>query len=115
MKPDLKNIETSNLRELALFLLVNSQNSDKKLTDQLQIFFKKINLPDPRNLHFISEIVSGVYKRIISLDFILEFLIKKDFKKLPPVILNILRIGLYQLLYMEAIPDSAAINESVKL
>jgi 16S rRNA (cytosine967-C5)-methyltransferase len=115
MTPDFKNLEITNLRELALYLLVYSQNGDKKLSDQLESFQKRINLADQRNLYYISDIFYGVYKRQITLDAILEFLIKKDFKKLPPVILNILRIGLFQLYYMETVPDSAAINESVKL
>jgi 16S rRNA (cytosine967-C5)-methyltransferase len=115
MIPNLNNIETNNLRELSLFLLISNQNNDKKLSEQLELLHQKISLPDPRNYHFISEILNGVYKRMITLDAILEFLIKKDFKKLPVVILNILRIGLYQLLFMESIPVSAAINESVKL
>ena len=64
---------------------------------------------------FVSALVYGVTERMITLDYELSRCLKQPLKKLKPQVLTILRIGAYQVLYMDRIPDSAAINESVKL
>ncbi|MDE6766878.1 MAG: 16S rRNA (cytosine(967)-C(5))-methyltransferase RsmB [Eubacterium sp.] len=61
---------------------------------------------------FISALVYGVVERRLTLDFF----IKKYLKSKPkPKILTILRMGAYQLLFMDKVPSNAAINESVEL
>ncbi len=57
----------------------------------------------------------GVLDRTITLDFVLSRYIKTPLKKLQPQILENLRIALYQIMFMDKIPDSAAVNEAVKL
>lgn len=64
---------------------------------------------------FIKRLVTGTVSYKIQLDYILKKYISKDIKKLKPAILQILRSGLYQLLYMDSVPDNAACNEAVKL
>lgn len=64
---------------------------------------------------FASALVYGVVERLITLDFEISQYLKQPLKKLNPQVLVILRMGAYQLLFMEKIPASAAINESVKL
>ncbi|MGN1203336.1 MAG: 16S rRNA (cytosine(967)-C(5))-methyltransferase RsmB [Eubacterium sp.] len=61
---------------------------------------------------FISALVYGVVERRITLDY---FINKYVSSKPKPKILTILRLGTYQLLFMDKVPSSAAINESVKL
>lgn len=61
---------------------------------------------------FVSALVYGVVERKLTLDYFIE---KYTDKKLKPKILIILRMGAYQLLFMDKVPTSAAINESVKL
>lgn len=61
---------------------------------------------------FISALVYGVVERKITLDY---FINKYITSKPKPKIMTILRLGAYQLLFMEKVPDSAAINESVEL
>jgi 16S rRNA (cytosine967-C5)-methyltransferase len=61
---------------------------------------------------FISALVYGVVERRITLDY---FINKYVTSKPKPKILTILRLGAYQLLFMDKVPNSAAINESVKL
>lgn len=61
---------------------------------------------------FISAIVYGAVERKITLDhYIFKYLNSKP----KPKILTILRMGAYQILFMDKVPDSAAVNESVKL
>lgn len=61
---------------------------------------------------FISALVYGVVERKITLDY---FINKYLTSKPKPKIMTILRLGAYQLLFMDKVPSSAAINESVKL
>jgi len=61
---------------------------------------------------FISALVYGVVERKLTLDY---FINKYLDTKPKPKILVILRLGIYQLLFMDKVPASAAINESVKL
>lgn len=57
----------------------------------------------------------GVLDRTITLDYVLSRYIKTPLKKLEPQILENLRIALYQIMFMDKIPESAAVNEAVKL
>lgn len=62
-----------------------------------------------------SEIVYGVLTWKITLDEIIKKYSSIKIKKISPWILNILRIGIYQIVFLDKIPESAAVNESVKL
>ena len=73
---------------------------------------EKINLQDWK---FCYALYYGVVERKITLDYIISGLSSRPVEKLDSVILNILRTGIYQILYMDSVPDSAAVNESVKL
>jgi len=64
---------------------------------------------------FILELAYGTIKRWNTLDWVLEKFVSKPLNKLQPAVKNILRMGAYQLLYMDRVPASAACNESVKL
>lgn len=64
---------------------------------------------------FITELVYGVVKWKLRLDKTIEACSNIKLKKLSPWIINILRLGAYQLLYMSKVPASAACNESVRL
>ncbi|MDO4608525.1 MAG: 16S rRNA (cytosine(967)-C(5))-methyltransferase RsmB [Clostridia bacterium] len=57
----------------------------------------------------------GVLDRTITLDYVLSNHIKTSLKKVAPFALENLRVALYQIMYMDSIPDSAAVNEAVKL
>lgn len=60
-------------------------------------------------------LVYGVLERMLTLDYNLGKYLSQPIKKLRPEVLTTLRIGAYQLLYMDKIPISAAVNESVGL
>lgn len=63
----------------------------------------------------VTELVYGCVRRERSLDFIIDRLAKKPAKKQPPDLRLILHLGLYQLRYLQQIPDSAAVNTTVQL
>lgn len=64
---------------------------------------------------FITELVYGTVKWRLYLDWVINKFSSVKLKKMSPWILNILRMGIYQLLLMDRIPPSAACNESVSL
>lgn len=70
---------------------------------------------DQKDIAFISNIVYGVLERKITLDYIIEKQTKRKINKLHPFVAEVLRVGIYQLLYMDKVPESAAVNESVKM
>ena len=63
----------------------------------------------------ITEIIYGVVSNRIAIDYIISRFSKLKIKKMSPWVLNILRMGIYQIYYMDKIPSSAACNESVIL
>ncbi|MBR5233408.1 MAG: 16S rRNA (cytosine(967)-C(5))-methyltransferase RsmB [Clostridia bacterium] len=69
--------------------------------------------PNDRVLYH--RMVKTVLERRITIDFNLSLYLKQPLKKLKPQVLTILRLGACQLLFMDKIPASAAINESVKI
>ncbi len=70
---------------------------------------------DKTDKAFITALFYGVLDRKITLDYILSQFVKKGLKKTPLVTVNALRMALYQIMYMDKVPSSAAVNESVKL
>ncbi len=64
---------------------------------------------------FVTELIYGVVANKSAVDYIVSKYSKLKLKKLSPWVLNILRMGIYQIYYMDRIPVSAACNESVKL
>ena len=64
---------------------------------------------------FVSALVYGVLERQITLDYIIKQYSKIPLRKIEIKTKIILRMGLYQLLFMDKVPGSAAVNESVIL
>ncbi len=62
-----------------------------------------------------SAIFYGVLDRCITLDYVLSKYVKTPIKKVDATALTALRVALYQIMFMDKIPESAAVNESVKL
>ncbi len=103
-----------NPRKLAVkaLLKIEKDNAYSNLT--LNSFLKEADLTK-EDKAFFSALVYGVLDRKITLDYMLSQFMKTPLKKTAPFTLNALRIGLYQIMYMDKIPESAAVNESVKI
>ncbi len=80
----------------------------KNVLDQYQYLDKKERA-------FITRVVDGTLERMIELDYIIDQFSKVKTRKMKPVIRIILRSAVYQMKYMDSVPDSAACNEAVKL
>lgn len=68
-----------------------------------------------REKAFAAALFYGVTERRLTLDYIIEQNSRIPFRKLEKEAVAVLRAGFYQLLYMPSVPESAAVNESVKL
>lgn len=64
---------------------------------------------------FIKRVSEGTLERRIEMDYVIGQYSRTPMNKMKPVIREILRSGVYQILYMDSVPDSAACNEAVKL
>lgn len=110
-----------NLREIVLDLLTTW---DKEITFSHGKPFSHVLLRDTlqkydylggREKAFIKRLAEGTLERLIELDYILEQYASIPVRKMKPVIRWLLRMAVYQILYMDGVPDSAAVNEAVKL
>lgn len=101
-------------RQTAFEILNRIQRDNSYSNLLLDAFLEKSELQQVDKA-FASALVYGVAERIITLDYELSKYLKQPLKKLNPQVLTILRMGACQILFMNKIPDSAAINESVKL
>ncbi len=80
-----------------------------------EIIKSNIDKIDARDIGFISELVYGVTTWRLTLDAIINKYSKIKLKKISPWILQILRLGIYQIIFLDRIPKSAAVNECVNL
>ncbi|WP_312641680.1 16S rRNA (cytosine(967)-C(5))-methyltransferase RsmB [Hydrogenoanaerobacterium sp.] len=70
---------------------------------------------DPRDKAFCTTLFYGVLERRITLDAVLQKYCKQPLKKLMPQVRELLHIAVYQIIYLDGVPSSAAVNESVEL
>jgi 16S rRNA (cytosine967-C5)-methyltransferase len=101
-------------RETALKILYdineNGAYSNLSVNKHLEAYdFKSIDRA------FITDLVYGTTKWKLTIDWMIEKFSNIRLRKLSPWVLNILRMGIYQLNYTDRIPVSAACNESVRL
>ncbi|NMA83853.1 MAG: 16S rRNA (cytosine(967)-C(5))-methyltransferase RsmB [Epulopiscium sp.] len=102
-------------REIAVHILCEidrRKEYDHVVLQEELLLYHDINSLDKA---FITELVKGTVKNQIHIDHIINQYSKIKTKKMKPWILNILRIGVYQMKFLTKIPLSAACNESVKL
>lgn len=103
-----------NARQTAFEILNKIQRDNSYSNLLLDAVFEKSEL-EQIDKAFASALVYGVIERMITLDYELSQYLRQPLKKLKPQVLTILRLGAYQLLFMDKVPASAAINESVRL
>lgn len=104
----------TNPRYLAVNLLNKTFKNNSYSNIQLSHGLESSEMTE-RDKKLCAVIYYGVIERKITLDYIISGLSSRPLKKLDDIVLNILRCGIYQLLFMENIPDNAAVNESVSL
>ena len=70
---------------------------------------------DKSSRGFITRLYEGTIEKRLYLDFIIDGYSKIPVKKMKPIIMLLLEMAVYQLFFMDRVPDSAAINEAIKL
>ena len=100
-------------RQAVLELLTRMQQDGAYSNIVLDNTFRQEKL-SPRDRAFAAMLFYGVIERKMTLDYIIRLYSSKEFDKIDIDVLQLLRMGLYQLLYT-SVPESAAVNESVEL
>ena len=107
------------VREMALKVLYNIDKNGAycniALDETLQEARKEPAKMEQRDVGFISEIVYGTISWRLTIDEIIKKYSNIRIKKISPWILNILRMSIYQILFLDKVPKSAAVNEGVNL
>jgi 16S rRNA (cytosine967-C5)-methyltransferase len=101
-------------REAALRILKEVEGEGAYVNLVLNRVISGLSLSDPER-SLLTELCYGVYQRLNTLDWVLSLYLKQPLQKLTPWIRNILRMGAYQILYLDRIPEAAVVDESVKL
>jgi 16S rRNA (cytosine967-C5)-methyltransferase len=70
---------------------------------------------DPRDLALATRLAYGAVQRRATLDHLIEALAERPLDRLEPAVLAALRLGIFQLAYLDRVPDHAAVGESVEL
>ena len=101
-------------RKLAVQLLNRTEQEQSYSNLLLDSALSQSQLDD-RDKRLCASLYYGVIERRITLDAVISHYSKQPLRKLDCTVRNILRLGIYQLLYCDQIPSRAAVNESVKL
>lgn len=99
-------------REIIFKILIDVNTNKAFSNISINSHVKKFN---SRDENLIREIVYGVIENKKYIDYIISQVSTRPIKKIHPPILEILRIGVYQIVFMDKIPDRAAVNETVQL
>lgn len=106
--------QSNNPRAWALQVLRDVEERNAYANLALGILLDKIR-PGKLDRAFTTELVYGTLRTLNTLDWVLGQYSRRPVAALSPLARNILRLGTYQILFMDRVPDSAAVNESVNL
>lgn len=106
---------TVNDRELILEILLAVTRDGEYSHIALRNVLENYQYLDKSERAFITRVTEGTLERMIELDYIINQFSKTKVNKMKPVIRTIIRSAVYQLKYMDSVPDSAVCNEAVKL
>jgi 16S rRNA (cytosine967-C5)-methyltransferase len=107
--------ETGRDREIVLDMLLEVIEDKKFSHTVLNQVLKKHQEMDKQQRAFISRLFTGTVERYLTLDYYINSFASLKVEKMKPLIRNLLRLSVYQILYMDQIPESAVCNEAVKL
>lgn len=104
-----------NNREIAMDTLVEILEHGQFSHIYLKAVLDKYCYLEKNERAFITRLVNGVVERKIELDYIVDNYSKTKIKKMKPLIRTMMRMGAFEIYYMDAVPDAATCNEYVKL
>lgn len=104
-----------NTRELVMETLLLITRDGEYSHIALRGVLDKYSYLDKKERAFLTRVVEGTLERMIEIDYIINAFSKVKVNKMKPVIRTILRSAVYELKYMDSVPDRAVCNEAVKL
>lgn len=104
-----------NIREIILDVLTEVTEEERYSHVVLRETLEKYQYLEKRDRAFISRVCEGTIQQMIQIDYILEQFSSVRVQAMKPFIRNLLRMSVYQLKFMDSVPDSAVCNEAVKL
>lgn len=107
--------KTVNIRELVLEMLMQVTEEGGYSHIVLREVLEKYQYLEKRDRSFLTRVFEGTLENMILIDYIIGCFSKVKVEDMKPLIRDLLRISVYQLKYMDSIPDSAVCNEAVKI
>lgn len=104
-----------NAREIALGIILEIAEKNSFSHQVLGRTLSQYQNMEKQDRAFITRLCDGTVERLITIDYIINQYSSVKVNKMKPVIRNLLRMSVYQLKYMNQVPDSAVCNEAVKL
>jgi len=102
-------------REIILGILLEITKEGGYSHIVLRNTLEKYQYLDKKERAFITRVVEGTLEHLIEIDYIINQFSKVKVNKMKPVIRTIIRNSVYQIKYMDSVPNSAVCNEAVKL
>lgn len=107
--------EQINMREVAVQIGMDAEKTKQFSNQMLQSTLRKFQYLSKTDRSFLSRLCEGTMEHQIRIDYIIDCFSKTKVKKCKPFIRNLLRVSVYQICFLDRIPDEAACNEAVKL
>lgn len=107
--------DSVNTRELVLEMLIEIIEKNQYSHLILRDVLDKYQYLSKQERAFMTRLTDGTLEHLIELDYIIDSFSKTKVRKMKPMIRSILRMSVYQIKYMDSVPDSAVCNEAVKL
>lgn len=104
-----------NTREIILDILLELSKTDSYVNLLLADVLDKYDYLLPKEKAFVKRVTEGTIERRIQIDYILNLVSKVPTGKMKPLIRELLRMSVYQIVFMDNVPDAAVCNEAVRL
>lgn len=104
-----------NVREIIVKIVMEVEKSKSHQQFVIKNTLEQYDYLDTQHKAFIKRASEGTLERLIQLDYVIDQFSKVKTAKMEPFIRALMRMSTYQILFMKAVPDSAAVNEAVKL
>lgn len=104
-----------NSREIVLDILLSLEREEQFANKLIKAVLDKYDYLSMQEKSFIKRVAEGTIERQLELDYYLDTFSTVPVRKMKPLIRCLMRMSVYQLLYMDGTPDSAVCNEACKL
>ena len=104
-----------NVRELVTDMVLEITAGREKSHILIRNVLDKYNYLPGHDKSFIKKVTEGTLERMMTIDYVINQFSKVPVNKMKPFIRSLMRMSVYQILYLDKVPDSAACNEAVKL